>query len=403
MSTRTAARVAWSLFAVTIGLVTSAVAFNGLIGTNFLHYALASLLGVVSCALVGAVVASRRFANPVGWFLLGGAACLALQEFTRRYAIYGIVSEPSFLPLVPLMAWLLSWIYVPAVFLLLSFLPLYFPDGRLVSPRWRWVVLLALLLAVVATVSSAVLPGEIKDSGIVNPLGIEALRSALGPLNNVMLVGYIGVLFASAASLVVRFRRSRGAERQQIKWLAFAAAVAPAWFLASGWVVAAIPPLHGAVEGGVVDGLLLASIPIAVGIAVLRYRLYDIDVVINRALVYVSLTATLVAVYLGGVVLLQRLFALLTGQRSTLAVVASTLLIAALFSPLRRRIQAFVDRRFYRRKYDAAKTLEGFSAKLRDETDLDALNDELVRVVSATMQPAHAGLWLRLEAAQKGE
>ena len=149
--------------------------------------------------------------------------------------------------------------------------------------------------------------------------------------------------------------------------------------------------------------LSLTGVPVAIGFAVLRSRLYEIDLLINRALVYVSLTATLVAVYLGGVVLLQRLFVLLTGQRATLAVVASTLAIAGLFAPLRRRVQGFVDRRFYRRKYDAAKTLEGFSAKLRDETDLDELNVELVRVVSVTMQPAHAGLWLRPEAAQKSE
>ena len=144
--------------------------------------------------------------------------------------------------------------------------------------------------------------------------------------------------------------------------------------------------------------LSLTGVPVAIGFAVLRYRLYEIDIFINRAVVYVSLTATLVAVYLGGVVLLQRLFVLLTGQRSTLAVVASTLLIAALFSPLRKRIQAFVDRRFYRRKYDATKTLAAFNARLREETDLNALSNDVVGVATRTMQPAHVSLWLRPDA-----
>jgi hypothetical protein len=195
----------------------------------------------------------------------------------------------------------------------------------------------------------------------------------------------------------------QGVEHQQIKWFFYAIAL-----LVSGAILqyAISEPLDQVPLGWVGRTLVLAGlavIPISMGIAITRYRLYDIDILINRTLVYGSLTATLVALYFGGIVMLQRFFVLLTGQQSTLAVVASTLLIAALFNPLRSRIQSFIDRRFYRRKYDARKTLEAFSAKLRDETDLEALNDDLVRVVRETIQPAHVSLWLRPEMAQKSK
>jgi hypothetical protein len=205
----------------------------------------------------------------------------------------------------------------------------------------------------------------------------------------------------SAVSIAVRYRRATGEERRQIKWLVFAGVP-----LAAGW--AAQNVTSGGGEPQLMFSYLLGitsllGIPVAVGIAILRHHLYDIDLIINRTLVYGALTAMLVLVYLGGVVLLQQAFRALTGHESQLAVVASTLTIAALFNPLRRRIQTFIDHRFYRRKYDARKTLEAFSTKLRDETDLDALNDDLVGVVRETMQPTHLSLWLRPETSVKGE
>ena len=217
-------------------------------------------------------------------------------------------------------------------------------------------------------------------------------------------------ILASALSLVLRYRSSGGEEREQIKWITFAASVVGLLYLITmvsslffplGWGAAGTPLWLGLLQQAAL--VSFTAVPIAVGFAVLRYRLYDVDILINRTLVYGSLTVTLVALYFGGIVLLQRVFVLLTGQQSTLAVVASTLLIAALFTPLRRRIQGFIDRRFYRRKYDARKTLEAFSAKLRDETDLEALNNDLVGVVRETMQPAHVSLWLRSDPAHKGE
>jgi hypothetical protein len=230
---------------------------------------------------------------------------------------------------------------------------------------------------------------------IDNPIGVEGLGNVedlpvFGVLTSLLVVCIIG----AGASVVMRFRRSRGTERQQLKWFAYA--VVPMLLI----------PTDGFLPGiisSVALGVVLIGLPTAIGVAVLRYRLYDIDLLINRTLVYGTLTATLVALYFGGIVLMQRLFVLFTGQQSTLAVVASTLAIAAVFNPLRRRIQGFVDRRFYRRKYDARTTLEAFSVKLRDETDLQALNGELVKVVRDTMQPAHVSLWLRPEWHSEGE
>jgi hypothetical protein len=280
---------------------------------------------------------------------------------------------------------------------------LLFPTGRLPSRRWRWLGWLTVAFVVVGVILAAFSTGALLGilGPIRNPLGIQGFSNAY----------YKAILFimtpllTAAATLAVflRLRRAIGVERQQIKWFAYAAVAT----VSAGILAYIIPrvvetPLWFERVGFALNIAFIPAIPIAIGIAILRYRLYDIDILINRTLVYGSLTAMLVALYFVGIVVLQRFFVLLTGQQSTLAVVASTLLIAALFSPMRRRIQSFIDRGFYRRKYDAAKTLEVFSAKLRDETDLDALSEDLVGVVRETMQPAHVSLWLRPEASSKG-
>jgi hypothetical protein len=233
---------------------------------------------------------------------------------------------------------------------------------------------------------------------IRNPLGIEGFTPVY---KAVLYIMSPALIIAAVFSLFVRLRRAVGVERQQLKWLAYAAGgLAIVSILLIITIAIDTPRWYEWVTNATVV-VLTPGVPIAIGIAILRYRLYDIDLLINRTLVYGSLTVTLVALYFGGIVLLQRLFVVLTGQQSTLAVVASTLLIAALFTPLRRRIQSFIDRRFYRSKYDARKTLEGFSARLREETDLDALSDELAGVVRETMQPAHVSIWLRPDEAPR--
>ncbi|MBA2535614.1 MAG: hypothetical protein H0V21_11450 [Rubrobacter sp.] len=376
--------LAWSVCGLTVVLSACAIALAFLNRSDV--RAVIFPLGLTLSAVVGGLVASRRPANPVGWFFLGSGGCLAITLVAAGYATYGLAGAKA-------MAWLQSWLWVPGVMLLLCFLPLYFPNGRLVSRRWRWVVRLALFSCVTGAALSALSPGQIPNAGVVNPLGIEALRPVFDLLGPVYLALGFFLFFASAVSLVLRFRRSGSLERQQIKWLAFAALAVPVWFLTSAPIEAASRTLFG-----VMDALIFSAlIPVAAGVAILRYRLYDIDVVINRTLVYGSLTALLVLVYLGGVTATQATFRTLTGQQEQpqLAIVVSTLIIAALFNPSRRRIQAFIDRRFYRTKYDARKTLEAFSVRLRDETDLQTLDNDLVGVVNETMAPAHVSLWLR--------
>jgi hypothetical protein len=264
---------------------------------------------------------------------------------------------------------------------------------------------------VLASLGITFAPGPLEGHpGVRNPLGLE-VAPWVATAGIVILLLLPLCMLASALSLVLRYRQSRGQEREQIKWIAFAAtvvgllyliAMVGSFFVPVAWGAAGTPLWLGLLQQAAL--VSFTAVPIAVGFAVLKYRLYEIDLLINRTLVYSALTATLVGVYVGSIVVLQGLLRALTGQESQLAIVASTLAVAALFNPLRRRIQGFIDRRFYRSKYDARKTLETFSAKLREETDLEALSNDLTSVVHETMQPAHISLWLRPDTApKKGE
>jgi len=338
--------------------------------------------------------------NPIGWLFCAIGLLWAVIHFIGEYAIYTLLAAPGSLPAGELASWLYTWPWVLGLGLIV-FLGLLFPNGRLPSARWRWFARLSAILTLVGMALAAFSPGSIVVGlpAIHNPLGIEGLPNAYKSVQVLMLV----LIAVAVASLLMRRLYARGVERQQTKWFTYAAAVA-----ASGAILKFIisEPLDLVWLGRVGHALVLiglAGMPIAMGIAIARYRLYEIDLITNRTLVYGLLTAMLVTLYFGGIVVLQRVFVLLTGQQSTLAIVASTLLIAALFTPLSRRIQSFIDRHFYRSKYDARKTLEAFSATLRDETDLEALSDDLVGVVRETMQPAHVSLWLRPDPAHKGE
>jgi hypothetical protein len=341
-------------------------------------------------AVVGALLVSRRPENPIGWIMCAASLVVTVAA-GETYAAYVMTTSGRPDGLAVLGVWVNSWYWFVFIALALIYLPLYFPDGRLPSRRWLPVAGIAgigVLTAVVLGMLPDVLTGQDVGYRIENPIGIEGLAHVedmpvvLGVLGLSLGIGCVGAI----AAVVVRFRRSRGAERQQMKWFLFAAAPI---------VIFPVSDLLPGIVGNLAFGWTLFGLPAAIGIAVLRHRLYDIDLVINRTLVYVSLTVSLALIYFGSVVGLQRLLSPLTGEGNQLAVVASTLLIAALFGPLRRKVQVFIDRRFYRRKYDAAKTLETFSSRLRDETDLGALGDDLVGVVEGTMQPEHVSVWIR--------
>jgi hypothetical protein len=407
MSYRAAAWLAWSVWALCVTLAVLAMLLDFYTppvparhGPNFDVLAGVPLLVYPT---VGALLVSHRPKNPVGWILCAMGFFFEIGAFAGAYADYALFAHPGSVPGGIFMLWVTEWVGV-WVFPSAVLLVLLFPHGRLLSRGWWAVVWMAVVGGALWALwwatwaqSNYFYPSIDNPFGIGGVLG-EAIK-ALGALG--MMAVFVSCL-GSVLSAVMRLDNARGEERQQIKWFVYAAAV-----LLGDFLFVALPAQDISGPGAAFVFLMigLMGIPFAVGVAILKYRLYEIDALINRTLVYGSLTAVLALLYFGGVTLTQAILQRLTGQEELpqLAIVASTLAIAALFNPLRRRVQALVDRNFYRKKYDARKTLEALSAKLRDETDLEALNDDLVSVVRETMQPAHVGLWLRPDsAAERG-
>jgi hypothetical protein len=406
MNPRRTSLLAWSLAGLSVVVFVASVPLYLLSSSASVTGTIGELLGgalFLVFPVVGALIAARRPRNPIGWILLADGLLWNLSGMMDYYSTYG-AARPGSLPFVVGMATINNWLWVPAVGLLGTYAFLLFPDGKLPSRRWLPLAWLSGVMIVLIGIQVGLTPGPLEGLGSVrNPWGIlefpwmKSVPYLLVPL-------FLLCMVLSVFSLVLRFRRSRDEERQQIKWIAFAASLIGSLYV-SAMIGSIVYPQETWFAPGsplwliVLEYAALLSFPViptAIGFAMLRYRLYDIDVVINRALVYGSLTATLVLIYFGGVATIQALFRALTGQEQQpqLAVVVSTLAIAALFNPLRTRIQSFIDRRFYRSKYDAAKTLEGFAARLRDEIDLEALGGDLVSVVRETMQPEHVSLWL---------
>jgi MFS family permease len=386
---KSSARVGWGLLA--LGLVGNvAGVVLSVINDRFLQdsgQGVALTLAFGSFLVVGCVLLARRPGNIIGWIFTAVGLLTTAAILAEGYTTYAYITHPGPLPGRLLAVWVYNWIWLPIGMLTVVFPLLLFPTGRPLSARWRPVIWLAVGVTVGWAVLGALNPSLAvsDDRSVANPIGVSGADPNAG-LASTILNGLLQFLLAAAiVSVVVRFRRSHGVERQQLKWFAYAGALVVLGMLST----LVLPSL------GNLPWVMVAALPVAVGIAILRYRLYDIDRLINRTLVYGSLTAILGLGYAGAVLILGQVFGGVTEDPPSWAVAGTTLAVAALFQPARRRIQAVVDRRFNRRKYNAAKTVETFSARLRDEVDLDALSAELLAVAHQTMQPTMAALWLR--------
>jgi hypothetical protein len=361
-----------------------------------------------SCTLafvtVGAAVVWYRGRHLVGWLFCLAGLCLAIQAFAAFYATHALVASPGSLPGGRVMGWLGTWISSPALLLVPLYYFLLFPDGRLPGPGWRLVAWLDGLVLAMGTVGLALRPGPLAVlPSVANPFGASGIMGRLADelLGAAILLLPLAVA-ASVGSLIVRLRRARGAQRQQLKWFASAAALVA--LIAIPVLPAQLAPGTWADVGIVVLIVAIAVLPVSAGIAILRHRLFDIDVLLNRALVYSTVTTVLGAGYAGIVVGVGAVSGAGVGAArggpgggnvSSLAVALATLVVAAMFRPARRRVQGMVDRRFNRRRYNAQRTVEAFAARLRHQTDLDALVTGLLAVVDRTMEPTQVSLWLR--------
>ncbi|HWC43095.1 MAG TPA: hypothetical protein VHK02_14000 [Actinomycetota bacterium] len=374
--------LAWAMGAVSVGLSVAAVglaARNGEGPAELVanHHAI-GIVTAIGIAVLGAMIAGRKPGNPIGWLMSGAALLLGTFNFNQQYAPLAVTEA---LPLVGLSSWLATWTALPGIAITITSSLQLFPDGRLPSPRWRPVAWVSAAATVVPAVLMAVRAWPVRGPELA---ALTFDHPALAPIFGIGFPIILALSVVSMAALVVRFRRSAGVERQQIKWFAYGAMVGIPLGL----------PAQVPVWGPILELLQPPLMVAGLGIGMFRYHLYDVDRVINRTLVYGLLTATLGLAYAAG----SLLFVLVAGAGSdppSWLVAAATLAAAALFRPARRRIQAVVDRRFNRRRYDAALTVEAFSARLRDQVDLATLSAELLAVVDQTVQPTRTSLWLR--------
>ena len=397
MSKRTAFWLAWFTWALYLIIAIVTLLFQMKNAPSNLLSDLFDALVLLAFATVGALIASRRPDNPIGWLFCISTLLWALGNVLQEYTTYALITVPGSLPAGALMGVIGHWIGGIGFFLMLTFLLLLFPNGHLPSPRWRFLAWLIAVLLALYSISFLLSPYPYANSAIDlrleavrNPIGVGSANDLFDQLGGITPLLLFPTILACIVSVFLRFRRASGVERQQLKWFTYGMR------LSILMIIIIIILIFSTANGGSSWPFYLAvvCIPISAGIAMLRYRLYDIDVLINRTLIYGILTAVLALAYAISILVLQYLLSAFT-EGSQLAIVGSTLVIAVLFQPLRSRIQRIIDRRFYRSKYDAARTLSAFSARLRSEVDLQQLSEHLLTVVQETMQPTHVSLWLR--------
>jgi hypothetical protein len=397
------------VFAITVILFVTEMVF-GLLTRNLpssSSWSSAGTVGGISLSLVlfsppvvGLLITWRRAGNAIGWLLLAIGLAWGLAD-ASVYSDYGVRLHPGSLPAAALPGAIGNGLWVPAIGLTGTFLILLFPDGHLPGRGWRWVAYTSAFVIGLGTFALTFTPGDMADAGYPgtsNPIGIDAFGGLLS-ISQYVIVLLPPAIAASAAGMIIRYRRSRGIERLQLRWLtAAAAAVAAIYATVFALSILLAPnsdaPPRWLAAAQAIGLMSTCLIPIAIGFAVLRYRLYDIDVIIRRTLVYSALVASLAAVYVGGIALLGTTLRAATGLSSSLAVTLSTLAVAAAFQPLRSRIRRVVDRRFYRAAYDAQAAVDAFSGQLRQQIDLDVLSDRLLATVRETVKPRSASVWL---------
>ena len=397
---RAAARVAWLGWAVACAVLVLTVVLSIQVETVAFSLSFGAVLAAF--ATVGAVVAARHPHNAVGWLCLAVGFLGSVNALVVPYAEYAFVTRPGSLPGGLVMAWLSLWLsYVWG--LTVTFLPLLFPTGRPPTPRWRPVAWAAAVVLIAMCVVAAITPGPMGEQQRWprNPLGIESAAAALQRTDQRLTLCLVAVMVLCAASILMRFRRSQGIERQQLKWFSYAIALFALVFIAYLLTTLLWGEWLPNTASDVVFAIGYGLIPVSAGIAILRYRLYDIDRIINRSLVYGLLTALLGGMYVCVILLCGQLFGGITDDPPSWAIAGATLAVAALFQPARRHVQQLVDRRFNRRRYNAARTIDAFSVRLRDQVDLDTLTTDLLMVVDRTIEPTTASLWLRPPASRE--